>query len=223
MRNLLFCCAALVLCCAGTNRASAGLVVNGGFETGDYTGWTESGNTPSFSVYVRAAGTFPLPGDIGVTPHGGKFDSSMGPFGSPGFLSQILATSPGQTYTLSYWLQNSSPNAPSLFDTYWGGVLISDINPLPAQPYTLAQFTVTATSASTELKFGFQQNPSQMHLDDVSVVPSVAAAVPEPTSLTLVALGALGLLGCKLRRRKSCVCHEPCTDLSIREQNSCGS
>src|SRR5260370_23598673 len=48
--------------------ASAGLVVNGGFETGDFKGWTLGGNTDF---------TF-----VDGEPHSGMFSACLGPVGS---------------------------------------------------------------------------------------------------------------------------------------------
>ena len=47
-KNLFGLCAVLLI--AFACHASANLVTNGGFETGDFTGWTQSGNTGFTSV-----------------------------------------------------------------------------------------------------------------------------------------------------------------------------
>src|SRR5437763_12768139 len=78
------------------NRASAQeLIVNGGFETGDFTGWTQSGNTGFTAVTNNPGGA-----------HSGTFYASFGPVGSLGFITQTAATTAGSTYTLNYLLSN---------------------------------------------------------------------------------------------------------------------
>src|ERR1700730_10015968 len=67
------------------------IVTNGGFETGDFTGWTQSGNTGFTGVDTDSA-------------HSGNFGAFSGPTGSEGFLSQTLNTVAGMAYDLSFFL-----------------------------------------------------------------------------------------------------------------------
>jgi hypothetical protein len=64
--------------------AHAVLVTNDGLETGDFTGWTQSGNTSFTSV------------DLGLG-HSGSYGAKFGPAGI-GTISQNIITTPGQTY-----------------------------------------------------------------------------------------------------------------------------
>lgn len=70
--------ALLIVAC----RGNAETIVNGGFETGDLTGWTLSGNADFIGV-----GSF--------FPHSGTYALEAGPVGSLGFVSQSIATVPG--------------------------------------------------------------------------------------------------------------------------------
>src|SRR5262245_1660590 len=63
----------------------ANLIQNPGFETGDLTGWSGS--------HVAVVGT-----QFGISPHSGNFQEvNLLPLA---FLSQTLATTPGQSYTI---------------------------------------------------------------------------------------------------------------------------
>lgn len=189
---------AVALLFGSSGRARAGnLVVNGGFETGNFNGWTlETG--PG------------VPGDPGFTfvsndlPHSGTFAAKLGPQNSLGFLSQSLTTVPGGKYDLDFWVQ-SDGDTPNEFQATFDGNMIFDLKNLPSSPYTEHRFVVTATSASTTLRFGFRNDPGFLHLDDVSV-----SATPEPASLTLLGIGAVVLLGHTWRRRKAAAVAPAC-------------
>ncbi len=175
---------ALVL---GSTGARADLIVNGGFETGDFSGWTLTGNT----------------GFTGVTgspyAHSGNYGAYLGPVGSLGYLSQDIATDPGCDYDLSFWLRNDggTPNAfQALIDN---GVAYAFVN-RDAFDWVNISLLFTATGSTTNIAFGYQQNPAYFGLDDISVVMS-DTCVPEPASLTLLGLGGLALAVRRLRKR----------------------
>jgi hypothetical protein len=132
------------------------LVVNGGFETGNFSGWALSGNTGSTTV--------------GGTPHSGSYAANLGPVGSEGFITQTLLTTPGTSYVLTYWLANGG-GTPNQFEAYIDGSVVpgSQLINAPGFSYTQYSFTFVAAGPTTQLRFGFQQDPSYYFLDDVSV------------------------------------------------------
>ena len=144
------------------------IVSNGGFETGDFSGWMadgSSGDVTSDTNYV----------------HSGTYGAEFGAVGSLGYLSQTLATTPGTSYLLSFWLDSPDGETPNEFQVSWNGTMLLDETDLPAFGWTNIQFVVTATNASTILQFGFQDDPTELGLDDVSVV-SASAGPPVPVS-----------------------------------------
>ena len=153
------------------------LVANGGFETGDFTDWSLSGDTSYAQV---STGTVTINGTETINPHSGNSMALLATAGSLGYLSQTLSTSPGTRYFLSCWLNSPDGLTPNGFRVSWNGSLLSDWANIPAVPgtgWTNLAFIVTATGSSSVLQFTFQDDASYMALDDVSLMPVPAPSV----------------------------------------------
>src|SRR5262249_30229974 len=75
------------------------LVTHGGLETGNFSGWTLSGDPTAGTANVIARAP------DGATVRSGGYAGQFGPDNLV-FLTQALATTPGASYTLSFWLSN---------------------------------------------------------------------------------------------------------------------
>jgi hypothetical protein len=136
--------------------ATAGnLVTNCGFETGNFSAWIQSGDL-SYTAVENV-------------PHSGIWAVLTGPVGGLGYISQNLPTDPDGVYNLTFWLANSQ--RPNRFQVSWDGVVIFESVDMPDFFYTLFELNgLVASTDSTELKFGFYNDPDYFAFDDVVVV-----------------------------------------------------
>src|SRR6187397_1400632 len=82
-------------------------VVNGGFETGTFAGWTQTGDTGFSGVDPFAART-------------GSFGAFFGP-ANLGGISQSFATLAGTLYRVEFALSLTSSDQPNSFAWTWNG------------------------------------------------------------------------------------------------------
>ena len=163
---------------------SANLITNGGFEAGDFTGWTLSGNVSGSTLVAP------------IAAHTGNFGALLGAIGSLNFLSQTLTTVPGTAYEITFW-QLFDGGLPNEFSVSWGGTVLSDLVNHAATPYAQYTLRVVAPGPSTVLQFGSRDDPGFLRLDDVAV-----NSVAEPGTLLLLASSLAGLWGIRWRRRR---------------------
>jgi hypothetical protein len=185
---------ALLASLSFTLSGHANSVVNGGFETGDFSDWTLSGNLGFTGVDHGTTGFAP-------GPRGGSFAAFFGSVGSVGVLSQSIATIPGASYDLAFFVANDG-FLPNEFQLSWNGTVLTDKTNLPSFGYTEQEFYgLLATSSTTPLQFAFLNDPGYFYLDEIYVG---AGAVPEPTTLLLWGTTVAGLAlarRCKRRQR----------------------
>jgi hypothetical protein len=180
----------LALCLAvgglAVQPARADLVVNGGFETGDFTGWTIS--DPSIQIDSAFAAD-------------GNFDAAF--TGSSGTLSQGLPTTPGLSYTLSFLVTDDTGYFLDTFHASFAGHSIDLTGDMANLVYVTEVLTVPGASVPANAVLSFQATSDPLaggvwHLDDVSVV---AAAVPEPPVGMILAGATLMVVSLRFRAR----------------------
>jgi hypothetical protein len=144
------------------------LVVNGDFETNDFTGWTQVGNKSDAFI-----------DDDIVFPNGRAWFGSVGSLGG---ITQELSLTYGKTYLVSFYLSNDYDATPGeTFISFSGQTLQSVINP-PTFKRTFYSYNVVAT-ADDSLTFKFRNDPDYFRLDTVSVILLGPSASDTQTSL----------------------------------------
>jgi hypothetical protein len=168
--------------------ARADLIVNGGFETGDFTGWTQSG------WFIDT-----------LNPNSGVYDASTGCSGAScttvgdpnsAYLYQDVATTPGTTYDLSFFYDSGQvPTFGSELLVLWGdptamrlSTVVDFVDMGTSGAYAEYTGAVTATSATSQLEFLGRQDLDFYYLDEVSLTAPVSG-VPEPGSFYLMIAG----------------------------------
>lgn len=192
MKKLSLSAAGFVLAAMATfvAPAHANLVTNGGFERGDFSGWTQTGETDFNGVQCPGSDASVYAGNCSAF-----FGST---FSGGGIAQSIDFGSVGMTWNLSFAFQPDGGVPSSLTVLFGGQTLLSLMEP-SAGDYQLYQFSGITTEENMTLAFNFFSPVGYLFLDGVSVTAS-ATAVPEPASTALVGAGLASLLF--LRRRK---------------------
>lgn len=146
--------------------ASANLVTNGTFDT-DLSGWTLVAND-GFTGFRNTFGN--PPGSF----QNGNVNSI------PSTLSQVLTTSAGSLYDISFDLFHNDPGQGDTFAVTFGGVNLIGPGPIPQTGGLWQTFTfnnVAATGPSTTLTFVGYDNPSFFWVDNVKATPGPLPAL----------------------------------------------
>lgn len=168
------------------------LLVNGGFESGDFEGWTQSPARDFYAVETDVQ-------------RSGNYAAVFGEVGASARLSQLLATEAGHRYQIAFWLQSAGGNNDNeetlaSFEVLLNGASLLSVTDKSDRGYQQYILGFTADAAASELAFRFRHDESFWLLDDVSFVEVDGGGgnLPEPSTLLL--LGA-SLLAFRLQRR----------------------
>ena len=155
------------------------IVQNGGFETGDFTGWTLLGDTITWQAILNVVTNSAYPGVV----HSGNFGALLGENGCVATLSQTVSIIPGQQYLVSFWLDNLLAVGCQQFSALWNGVNLTSLTNPPAFNWSCFQFVVLADDTNATLEFAAENDQNYFGLDDVTVIP-LPPMPPPPVAIT---------------------------------------
>jgi hypothetical protein len=158
------------------------LVQNGGFETGNFTGWTLTGDVLGAQVATD-------------DPHTGCCYGKFNPIGDFVYLSQDIPTTEGLFYDWN-WRLKSHDFPPTEFEVFWNGQMIGDFKDLPAHDWEQLTFNdLLATGSVTEIKFGFNGFRTTRPILAWMTFPWRASAGPRTRKLAASGTGLVSLAG----------------------------
>jgi len=203
-----------MFCPLGGQLWAGNLIVNGDFEQGN-TGFTSSyaytpGTNTDATQYTVASNPAVWNPSGGVWSSYGDHTSGSGLMmiangataANTLVWGETVSVTPNALYNFSTWVSSTNSFSPADLDfVFNGGTPIS--YGAPSVPGVWQQFATqwnsgANTSANIQIfDSNLAYNGNDFALDDISLTPA-----PEPSTLALLGVGAIGLVGYGLRRRR---------------------
>ncbi len=147
-----------------TEDAGSTVAVNGGFESGDLTGYSSAG--------------------VSVDPLfiGGEFGNYSARLSGSGFLEQDPATTAGQHYIVSFYVAGDIDASSDSLKVYWDGAqILNQTDVVPGFHKYTFDLVGDSSDPTTQLFFDFATDGSGLLVDQISITPTPGPAT-ETTS-----------------------------------------
>jgi trimeric autotransporter adhesin len=142
--------------------AGDNLLANGGFESGDLSGWNLAGNTDQVGV--------------DNVSFDGSFAGLFGAIGSEGILSQDVETTAGQQYLLDFRLSGGGDDGAD-FSVNWNGDALAALADVSLPDYSEFQYVVSGADGLSHLEFALRNDPDFWRMDDITLRPLLPGAI----------------------------------------------
>ncbi len=170
---------------AATPVFAGELVFNGGFETGDFSGWNVPAPMSMQNLFFVSGG------DAHSGTYYGRLSSTQ-----LQYISQTLPTQAGQDYELSFWLRWYFGMQSEFVTVRWEGQPVLFVQGTgPGKIWTHFTLPLHANITGSFLEFGQNAFPGEFHIDTISVV-----AVPTPSAAAVLVMAG-GAAAMRRRRR----------------------
>jgi VCBS repeat-containing protein len=145
-----------------TEDAGPTVLINGGFETGDLSGWF-AGSAVDVT-FVGIGGAF------------GNYAAHLGPTGGDS-ISQLVATTPGQHYTLDFVVSGDPESTGNSLTVFWdGATILATTDQFGGFTHYTFDVVGAAAQANTALVFSYADDGTGLFLDQVAVQPTPGPA-----------------------------------------------
>jgi len=138
------------------------LLVNGGFESGDLSGWTTSSASIQ-ALFFGAGGQF------------GDYVVGLGPTGPSQSLSQHVSTTFGEHYTVSFYVGGDPEAGSNALTVTWGGTTLLTLTNVFGG-LTQYTFDVVGDGDPMALTFSYHTDGAGMFLDQINVASDTGPA-----------------------------------------------
>jgi hypothetical protein len=191
--------------CGSAQADSLTSVRDGGFELVNFLNFWGVQTNPGATIDTVTGGQDAHSGNSAV------FFAGVHPNDfSPTELFQIIETTPGANYILSFAVKDVLGRSGDVFEATFGGFSITITGDQAANAYLVVTTMIDGAFVPPPTNFynlsfqgiGEVNSGTIWFLDDVSLTPTLATPVPAALPLFATGLGALGLLGWR-RKRKS--------------------
>lgn len=194
-----------------SSAASAAIITNGGFETGNFSGWTV--NTGASSPYPQVVigynqgggyptGAFGEP--IPAAPGGGNYGAYFVSDTSIQSISQSISLLAGTSYSVSFDIYAPKNGTHNFFDATLQSATDGNLSPLFTAK-TLGSgwvhYTANFIASAGPYSFSLDYAPGGVAAADFVVDNINIAAVPEPATWGMMIIGFAGIGFLAYRRR----------------------
>jgi hypothetical protein len=199
--------AALIGVLLQSGASKANVLLNGGFESGNFNNWTV--NTGGEATYPQVVIAYNQPGayptgafgePIPTAPNGGSYGAYFVSDNTDESISQAISLTQGQSYQVSFEVYSPNNGRRNAFDATLQSSVDGVLSPLFTAKTLASGWTIYSPGPYTfSLNFHGQGVPAgDFVVDNASV-----AAVPEASTWAMMILGFVGVGFLAYRRRET--------------------